>query len=106
MPKVDLDRLPELPGLPWISANELFDQAATILGEPFVSAIVWISQLEMIESHDVKNSGMEVMDMNSVVARIKTDLVGRANDLTAGNAAAGHPHGEAVRVVVPPVAAL
>ena len=43
---------------------------------------------------------MQVVDMHLVVDRVQADLIRRADNLTAPNAASGHPHAEAVGVVV------
>ena len=48
---------------------------------------------------------MQIVDMDLVLHRVPTELVGRAVDDAALHPAASHPHGEAERVMLAPVAA-
>src|SRR5438876_13814 len=43
---------------------------------------------------------MQVVHMNRTIDRAQTDLVGRADYLAAFHSAAGHPDGEAIRIVI------
>ena len=54
----------------------------------------------MIVAHQVQDRGVEVGDVERVLDDVVTEVVGLAVDLAAFGAAAGHPHGEAARVVI------
>ena len=49
---------------------------------------------------------MQVVDVDFVVEGVPAEFVGGPVDASAAHAAAGHPHGEAERVVLPAVVAL
>ena len=59
----------------------------------------------MIEAKQVQQRGVQVMDVDLILLRPETELVGRSVDVAALCAAAGQPHGEAVRIVVATVLA-
>ena len=54
----------------------------------------------------LQNGGVDVGDVVPVFDGVETDLVGGAVNDTPLDAAAGHPHGESIDVVVAPVAGL
>ena len=54
----------------------------------------------------MQDAGVQVVDVQPLLGRPQTQLVGRADHLAADHAAAGHPHREAERVVVAAVALL
>ncbi len=57
----------------------------------------------MIEAEEVKNRRVQIMNMHAVFDGGEAEFVGRAVDVAGFHAAAGHPHGETVVVVVAPV---
>lgn len=62
--------------------------------------------LGVIEPEDVEHGGVEVMDLDLVLDRLVSPVVGAAIGKPRFDAAAGHPGGEAEGVVVATVAAL
>ena len=63
-----------------------------------------ISQACVVDAHQVKNRGVNVVDVEAVFDRVQADFVGLADGLAAFDAAAGHPHRKAVRIMVAAVA--
>ena len=61
-----------------------------LVGEPFV-----------VETHQMKDGSVQIIDVHFAVHRMVAKIVGDAMGDTASHAAAGHPHGEAVRIVLP-----
>ena len=60
----------------------------------------------MIEPEQIKHRGVQVVDVHFLLDRRDAVLVGRAVAMAAFDAAAGHPHRKAGRVMVAPVAVL
>ena len=60
----------------------------------------------MIEAEERQHRRVRIVDVHLVVDGAQAELVGGADDLAALDAAAGHPHGEAVRIVIAALAAL
>ena len=54
----------------------------------------------------MQNRGMQIVDMDLLIHRVPAEFVGGAVDRPAFHAAAGQPHRETKRMVVPPVALL
>ena len=54
----------------------------------------------MIEAEQMKNRGVDVVDVRLLRLRAQADGIGGADHLPAFHARAGEPHGEAVRIVV------
>src|SRR5262249_9774522 len=59
----------------------------------------------MVKAEQVEERGVEVVDVDPVRNGVEAELVGRAERKSRLDAAAGHPHGEGVRVVIPAVIA-
>src|SRR5262245_49632298 len=74
---------------------------AVDVGEPLVLSVVLVSQLLVIEPHDVEDGRVQVVDVDLAFDRLEAELVGRAVDEAALDAAACKHGGEAVWVVVP-----
>src|SRR5262249_11154702 len=86
--------------------QHLLDDLSRHVGQPFVPAVVQEGQLFVIEADQVQERGVEVVDRDAIFDGAETELVGGANGLAASDAAAGKPHGVAVRIVVAALAAL
>jgi hypothetical protein len=65
-----------------------------------VKALVLERESLVIEAELVKGGCVEVADVYWVFYDVVGEVVGFAEDRAAFEAAAGHPHGEAARVVV------
>ena len=59
----------------------------------------------MVEAEGVEQRGVEVVDVHGVLRDVEAEVVGRAVDVPAFQAAAGEPHREAAVVVVAAVVA-
>ena len=57
----------------------------------------------MVEPHEVQDRRVKIVNVNFVLDGFVSELVGGSVNRSAFHASAGHPHGEAVVVVVPPV---
>ena len=76
------------------------DDFSADIRQPEVAALIMIGQLAVIESQQVKDRRLKVVDMDGSIDGIETDLVGRAHGLTGADAAAGHPDCEGVDMVI------
>src|SRR3954471_22688311 len=54
----------------------------------------------MVEAHEMKNSCVEVMNVDALFDGAQADLVRSADDTAGLRAAAGHPHAEAPGIVI------
>ena len=79
---------------------EVFDDVAVDVGEAEVAAGVAVGELFVIDAEQVEDGGVEVVDVHSIFNGVESDFVSGADDLSALDASAGHPHGEAGGVVV------
>ena len=85
-----------LPGL----RDDVVDDVAVDVGEAEVAAGVAVSEFFVVEAEQVQNGGVEVVDVDYFFDGFEAEFVGGAVDVAAFDAAAGHPDGEAVGVVV------
>src|SRR5437660_8500381 len=84
--------------------EDLVDDFAVDVGEAEIAAGVAVGELFVVDAQDVKQGGVKVVDGDAILDRLEAKLVGCAVADAAFEAAAGHEHGEAVRVVVAAVA--
>src|SRR5262245_49772584 len=70
------------------------------VGQAEIATTVAIGQALMVKSHQVKNGGVEVMHVNSILDGSKTEFIGGPIDQAALHAAAGQPHREPNTVMV------
>src|SRR5215467_11058618 len=70
--------------------------------QPEIPALEQVSQFLVIEPEQSKSGRVNVIDVEGVLHRLEPNLIGRANHLAAFDTAAGHPHVEAVGIVVAP----
>ena len=85
-----------------LSGEKFLNNFATDVGQSQVAALRSKRELRMIDSHQMKEGSLDVVDVDLVLDGIKTKFVGRTHALTRVNAAAGKPHGEGIDVVVAP----
>ena len=79
--------------------NETIDDFSRDVGEAVASTLVFEGKFFMIESHEVEDGGVEIVDVDGVPDDVVAEVVGLA--IYAGfYAAAGHPDGKAAGVVV------
>src|SRR5689334_13616903 len=71
-------------------------------GEPLIQALVEVSQLRMIQAHQVQNGGVEIGHVTRFFDGLETDLVRRPDRLASLHAGSREPHGKAMPVVIAP----
>lgn len=64
------------------------------------ASLVVIKKLGMVETHEVEDGGVKVVDVDSVFDGVHAEIVGLADDLAAFRTASGQPHGKAVGIVI------
>ena len=79
---------------------------AVHVGQTEVSSAVAVGQPFMVQSHQVENGRMQVMDVDYVLDSVPAEVVGGAVDHASPYAAAGQPHREAERMVLAAVLSL
>lgn len=60
----------------------------------------------VIKSHEVQDRGVQVVDVDLVINAVVAEVVGDAVSHAAFHSAPGHPHGEAVMIVIPAITIL
>ena len=65
-----------------------------------VAAAVAIGELGVVDAEQVQHGRVQVVDVHRLLDRLEAEVVGRAVDRSALDAAAGQPHREAERIVV------
>ncbi len=84
------------------SGQQRLHDVSVNVGQPVVAAFVAVGELFVIDAHQVQQRGVEVMHMHGIAHDVVAKLVGLAVDEPALEAAAGHPDGEAARMVIAP----
>ena len=74
-------------------------------GEAEVEAEVTEGEAFVVDAKELENGGLEVVDVDRVFGDVEAEVVGLAEGDAGLDAAAGHPHGEGLGVVVATVAA-
>ena len=70
------------------------------IGQSKVATGVMERQSLVIESHRVQDRCLNIVNMNFAVDDMESELVGLSMSHPALNTAAGHPHGEGLRMMV------
>jgi len=78
----------------------LFDEFSADVGEPVVASLEAIGELEVIESEEVEQGGMEIIDVDGVLGDIPSDLVGLTDDLAPLDTASREENSEGEGVVI------
>ena len=58
----------------------------------------------MVNAKAMKNSGIEVMDMDPVLCGKISELISGTMDMAGPNSPTRHPHTETMRVMIPSIA--
>ena len=83
----------------WLS-NQLINHPPTQIRQTKITPGITVCEFLVIEPEHLQNRGVQIVNVNRVFNRLETKIVGGAVDVSAFNAAAGHPHGKAVMVVI------
>ena len=76
------------------------NHTAVDIGQTEVTAGVAVGQSFVVETHEVQNRRVQVMNVHRVLDSLKTKFIGRAVDDSPLHPATGEDHREAGRVVV------
>ena len=94
----------------WLSRELNLEQTATdpafVDRRPFGTTLVPENELRVIHPQSVQDRRMDIVNVQPVLDGMKTHFIGLPDHDSRLHAPSGHPHREAVRVVVPPVAFL
>ena len=83
--------------------DQLFNEFSRHIREAEVASLETICQLRMIEAEQMKQRCVEIMDMDFIGGRVKTELVGLTEGDPGFHTTAGQPHRETVRMVIAPI---
>src|SRR5262249_24183197 len=71
------------------------------VGEPIIPALEAIGEFLVVQAHEMKNGRLEIVNVDTVFDGVIAEVI-RCSVSNAGlDAAAGHPNGEGVLVMVP-----
>ena len=71
--------------------------------EPAFETIVIKRKPFVVETEDVQNGGVKIMDVNDVPDRAGAEVVGRSVGERGAHTGAGEPAGEPMRIMIPPL---
>src|SRR5689334_6015944 len=75
------------------SRKEFQIRSTLIERRSFGPAFVFVDEVHVSDAQGMEDGGVEVVNVETVFHSVEAEFIGRANDLTAFDAAAGHPHG-------------
>ena len=70
------------------------------VGETEITAGVAVGELFVVEAEEVKNGGVEVVDVNDFFDGSEAEIIGGAVNISSFDTTAGEHHGESVGVVI------
>src|SRR5438067_288187 len=82
------------------SRDDVLDHVPVVVCQPEIAAVVAIRELLVIKAEQRENRGVEIVDVDFVRNSLRAELIGRAVNRAAFDAAAGQPGAEAARVVI------
>ena len=80
--------------------KDLIDEPTVHIGEPKVSTLEPIGQSLMIDSKQMEQGCVKVMDMDEPFGHSEAEFIGRSVDLAGLDTSASDPHGERIDMVV------
>ena len=80
--------------------KDFLDDVAADVGQAVVAALEAERQLEMVQTQQMQQCGLQVVDVDDVFDRVVTEFVGVPDRLPAFDAATGQPHGKTIDVMV------
>ena len=87
------------------SGEDAFDQMTMNVGETVIAALKAIGELFVVETKQVKQGGVEVVNVDRVGGDVEAEVVGDAVDMAFFEAAPSEPDAEAAVVVIAPIVA-
>ena len=85
------------------SSQDRFDDVSVDVGEAEIAPLEAGGELGVIESEEVQDGGVEVVNVDFVLDGIEAQFVGFSVVESSFDAAAGEPHGEGVGMVIAPI---
>ena len=85
--------------------QQFFDDRAADVGEAEVAALEAVGELRVVEAQQVQQRGVQIVDVDAVFDDVEAEVVGSAEREARLDAAAGHPIGEGVGMMVAAVVA-
>ena len=86
--------------------NHVLNDSTVNVSESQVATAVAVSQILVVQSHQVQHRSPQVVDVALILGDMVTELVGRAVNRTALHAPACQPNAIAIGVMVAPIASL
>src|SRR5437016_5673161 len=86
--------------------EDLVDHVAVHIGQAVIATVMAVGQLLVIQTHEIQDGGMKVVDMDFVLNGVPAVLVGSAVNHSTLHAPARQPHGEAEGMVFPAIISL
>src|SRR5258705_9715909 len=87
-----------------ISSNDLgqefLDHVSVDIGEPEFAPLKFVSQLRVVEPHQLQDGGVEVVNLDRILDDVVAEIVGLSDRNARLDAASGHPDRERARMVV------
>jgi hypothetical protein len=87
------------------SGEDAFDEMTVDIRETIVAALKAISELFMVETQKVQESGVEIVNMDGIGRDIETEVIGDAVDVAFFQTAASEPDAEAAVVMITTIVA-
>ncbi len=81
--------------------DDIVNDVSEHVGQSLFSPLVKVAQAFMIKSHQMQDCRVDVVHMGSVLNGLKPQFICGSIAGSAFHAPTGHPHAEAVRVVIP-----
>lgn len=80
--------------------QQIFYHFAVDIGQTEVSTSISVGEIFVIETEQVENGGVEIVDVDGIFDGFEAEIVGLAVLIAAADAATCHPHSEAVMIVI------
>src|SRR6185437_15824099 len=89
-----------------VSYEDFFHHVSKNIGEPIIATAVTVGQFLVVDAHQVKDRGVQVMDVDLVLNGVPAEFIGGAMHDAAFHTAAREPHGEPERMMLATVRSL
>ena len=83
-----------------MSARDTREGVTFVQGRSFRPTLVAIGQLHVIDSEQMQDGGVKIVDVQTILDGMQTDFVRATDDSPTFHTAACHPHGKSVGIVV------
>jgi hypothetical protein len=78
----------------------LFHNFAFDIGQTKVASLEAVGEFRVVESEEVQESRVEVVDVDFVFDDVEAEFIGFTHGYSGFKAAAGHPHGKSLRMMI------